>query len=99
MKQSKFTDSQIIGALRRVEGGVLVPEIWREYGIGTATFYKWRTMCSCVWLSLHLKRLKPLMLDLRTPLVNARFFSESGEQNCILTWQVLNVLSLGLDTT
>ena len=42
MKQSKFTDSQIIEALKRVEGGVPVPEICREYGISTATFYKWR---------------------------------------------------------
>ncbi len=42
MKQSKFTDSQIIEALKRVEGGTPVPEICREYGISTATFYKWR---------------------------------------------------------
>ena len=42
MKQSKFTDSQIIEALKRVESGVPVPEICREYGISTATFYKWR---------------------------------------------------------
>lgn len=42
MKQSKFTDSQIIEALKRVEGGVSAPEICREYGISTATSYKWR---------------------------------------------------------
>ena len=42
MKLSKFTDSQIIEALKRVEGGLPVPELCREYGISTATFYKWR---------------------------------------------------------
>ena len=42
MKQSKFTDSQIMEALKRVEAGVPAPEICREYGISTATFYKWR---------------------------------------------------------
>ena len=46
MKQSKFTDSQIIEALKRVEGGVPLPEICRECGISTATFYKWRAKYS-----------------------------------------------------
>lgn len=42
MKKSKFSDSQIIEALKRVEGGLSVPEICRELGISSATFYKWR---------------------------------------------------------
>ena len=42
MKCSKFTDSQIMEALKRVDSGLAVPEICRELGISTATFYKWR---------------------------------------------------------
>ena len=42
MKKSRFTDSQIIVALKRVEAGLPVPDICRELGISTATFYKWR---------------------------------------------------------
>jgi len=42
MKKSKFTDSQIMEALKRAEAGVTVPEICRELGISSATFYKWR---------------------------------------------------------
>lgn len=42
MKKSKFSDSQIIEALKRVEGGLSVPELCRELGISAATFYKWR---------------------------------------------------------
>lgn len=42
MKKSKFSDSQIIEALKRVENGLSVPEICRELGISSATFYKWR---------------------------------------------------------
>jgi putative transposase len=42
MKKSKFSDSQIIGALKRVESGLAVPELCRELGISTAAFYKWR---------------------------------------------------------
>jgi len=42
MKKSKFSDSPIIEALKRVEGGLSVPELCRELGISSATFYKWR---------------------------------------------------------
>ena len=42
MKKSEFSDSQIIEALKRVEGGLSVPELCRELGISSATFYKWR---------------------------------------------------------
>jgi putative transposase len=42
MKRSQFTDSQIMEALKRVDAGLAVPEICRELGISTATFYKWR---------------------------------------------------------
>ena len=42
MKRSKFTDSQVMEALKRAEAGVAVPEICRELCISSATFYKWR---------------------------------------------------------
>lgn len=43
MKQSRFSDSQIIAALKQAEGGSPVPELCREHGISSATFYKWRS--------------------------------------------------------
>ena len=42
MKKSRFTDSQIMDALKRVESGLPVPDLCRDMGISTATFYKWR---------------------------------------------------------
>ena len=42
MKRSKFTDSQIMDALKRVDAGLAVPDVCRELGISSATFYKWR---------------------------------------------------------
>ena len=42
MKKSRFTDSQILDAIRRAEAGLVVPDLCRELGISTATFYKWR---------------------------------------------------------
>lgn len=43
MKKSRFTDSQILEALKRAEAGLAVPELCRELGISSATFYKWRS--------------------------------------------------------
>jgi putative transposase len=43
MKKSLFTDSQIIDALKRVEAGLDVPELCRELGMSTTTFYKLRS--------------------------------------------------------
>ena len=40
MKRSKFTDSQIMDAIKRAEAGLSVPEICRDLGISSATFYK-----------------------------------------------------------
>ncbi len=42
MKKSRYTDSQILNILRQAENGVLVPELCREHGTSSATFYKWR---------------------------------------------------------
>jgi putative transposase len=42
MRRSKFSDSQIMDVVKRVEAGIGVPDIFRELGISTATFYKWR---------------------------------------------------------
>ena len=42
MKTSRFTDSQIIAILKQAQAGSPVPELCREHGMSTATFYKWR---------------------------------------------------------
>jgi len=43
MKKSRFTDPQIMSVLKQAEGGMAVPELCREHGISSATFYKWRS--------------------------------------------------------
>ena len=42
MRKSKFTDSQIMEAVKRIYAGFGVPDICRKMGISTATFCKWR---------------------------------------------------------
>ena len=46
MRKSKFTDSQIMDAVKRVEAGFGVPDICREMGISTATILQ---MTSQIW--------------------------------------------------
>ena len=43
MKKSRYSDSQIIGILKQAEAGTPVPELCREHGMSSASFYKWRT--------------------------------------------------------
>jgi putative transposase len=43
MKKSRYTDSQIMAILKQAEAGAPVPQLCREHGMSSATFYKWRT--------------------------------------------------------
>jgi putative transposase len=62
MKKSRFTDSQIMDALKRVEAGLAVPELCREMGISSAAFYKWRSKYGGMDTSM-MARVKELELE------------------------------------
>jgi putative transposase len=59
MKLSKFTDSQIMDALKRVDAALAVPDVCRELGINSATYYKWRAKYGVVDISM-MARMKVL---------------------------------------
>jgi len=42
MKRSKFTEQQIVFAIKQAETGVAVAEICRKMGISEPTFYNWK---------------------------------------------------------
>ncbi len=42
MKKSKFTEEQILFALKQVDAGQPVGDVCRQMGIGEATFYLWK---------------------------------------------------------
>jgi len=59
MKRKNFTESQIVTALKRQEGGIAVKDIAREFGISEATFYNWKAKYGGMEAS-DVKRLKDL---------------------------------------
>ena len=59
MKKSRYTDSQILSILKQAENGTPIPELCREHGMSSATFYKWRAKYGGMDASL-MSRLKEL---------------------------------------
>ncbi len=59
MKRSKFTESQIVFALKQSETGVKVEEVCRKMGISEATFYNWKKKYGGVGTN-ELRRLRQL---------------------------------------
>lgn len=59
MKKSKYTDSQILSILKQAEEGIPVPDLCREHGMSSATFYKWRSKYGGMDASM-MSRLKEL---------------------------------------
>jgi putative transposase len=60
MKQSRFTEEQIIAAIRLQESGQkTVDQICKEMGISHATFYKWKKKYGGMSIS-EAKRLRAL---------------------------------------
>jgi len=43
MKKSRYTEEQIIGALKQMEAGRAVKELARELGVSEATIYTWKS--------------------------------------------------------
>jgi putative transposase len=42
MKKSRFTEEQIMYALRQAEGGTPVADVCRQLGVSEASFYIWK---------------------------------------------------------
>ena len=88
MKKSRYSDSQIMETLKRVDAGLGVPDVCRELGISTATFYKWRAKYGGMDVSMmsrlkeleeENRRLKKMYLEEK---LKAEIVAEALEKNC-----------------
>jgi putative transposase len=59
MRISRYSDSQIMAILKQAEAGTPVPDLCREHGMSSASFYKWRAKFGGMDASL-MSRLKEL---------------------------------------
>jgi putative transposase len=62
MKQSRFSEEQIIGFLKQAEAGLPIKELCRKGGFSDATFYKWRARFGGMQVA-DAKRLRELELE------------------------------------
>lgn len=59
MKESRFSESQIVTILKGAECGVPLEELSRQYGFSNATFYQWKAKYGGMDVNT-LKRLREL---------------------------------------
>lgn len=62
MKQSRFTETQIISILAEQEHGVSTADVCRRHGISQTTFYKWKAKFGGMDVS-EARRLKALEIE------------------------------------
>jgi len=59
MRQSRFSEEQIVSILNQAENGITTADLTRKLGISEATFYRWKKKYGGMGVA-ELRRLKQL---------------------------------------
>ncbi len=88
MKKSRFSDSQILAILKQAENGVPVPELCRQHGMSSASFYKWRSKYGGMDASLmaRLKELEQENARLKKMYADAQLRAEVVQESLAKKW-------------
>jgi len=90
MKKSRYSDSQIMAIITQAEAeaGTPLPELCREHGMSSASFYKWRSKYGGMDVSMMMRlkeledenrRLKKMYADER---LKAEIIQEAMAKKC-----------------
>ena len=63
MKKTRFTESQIVAAIKQQESGIPTKEVCRELGVSEATFYNWKAKYGGMEVS-DVKKMKDMEAEL-----------------------------------
>lgn len=80
MKKSRYSEEQIISALKDAEGGMAVADVCRKLGVSAFTFYKWKKRYSGLDVA-EAKRMRELE-------------SENSKLKRLVADQALDILAL-----
>ena len=88
MKKFRYTDSQILAILKQAEAGTPVPELCREHGMSSATFYKWRSKYGGMDASLmaRMKELEDENRRLKKMYAEERLKAEIAQEALTKKW-------------
>lgn len=78
--KKRFTESQIVAAIKKQESGIAVKEITRELGISDATFYNWKAKYGGMEVNdvTRMRELEKENAELK------KMFAEMSLENCAM---------------
>jgi putative transposase len=88
MKKSRYSDSRIMAIIKQAEAGTPVPELCREHGMSSSSFYKWRSKYGGMDASMmtRLKELEDENRRLKTMYAEERLKAEIIQEAMAKKW-------------